>query len=91
MGKPWVSRLSDIEEKLVRKIMMRKDGASTNVSGQRRDEESGAFMWAVGCQVGSWTEGERTEASGKGTGSPSYEPLARSFPKVVIQFTGGTL
>jgi hypothetical protein len=59
---------------------------------QGRDKmKRGEFVWAVGCQVGNRTEGERTEACGKGTGSPSHEPLARSSSKVVIQFTGGNL
>jgi hypothetical protein len=59
---------------------------------QGRDKmKRGEFVWAVGCQVGSRMEGERREASGKGTRSSSHEPLALSLPKVVIQFTGGTL
>jgi len=46
---------------------------------------------AVGCQVGSRTAGARQEANGKGCRSSRHEPQAPSLPKVVIQFTGGTL
>jgi hypothetical protein len=40
--------------------------------GQRREEASGAMIvWAVGCQVGSRTEGERPAARGRDPRSPS--------------------
>jgi hypothetical protein len=38
MDKHWVGHLSDIEEKLVRKCMLRKYRVSTNISGQSGDE-----------------------------------------------------
>ena len=59
--------------------------------GDGMKERESMTVQAVGCQVGSRTEGERSEASGKGTRSSSYEPLAPNLPKAVIQFTGGTL
>jgi hypothetical protein len=84
-------RLSEIEEKLVRKGMLRKDEAWYN--GLREKTRGREWGVRVGSwmQVGSRTEGERLEASGKGTRSSSHEPLAPDRPKAVIQFTGGTI
>jgi hypothetical protein len=87
-----VARLSDIEEKLVREYTLRKDEAWHNgLKVETRGREWRMIVRAVGCQVGSRTEGERQEASGRGKRSSRYEPLAPILPKAVIQFTGGTL
>ena len=87
-----VGRLSDIEEKLVRKGTLRKDGARHKGLSQKREEESGARMVrAVGCHVGGLKEGARQVAKGKGTIplASSLEP--RACCEAVIQFTGGSL
>jgi len=49
------------------------------------------IVWAVGCQVGSRTEGEKQKVRGRKKRSSSHKPLASNRPKAVIQFTGGTL
>jgi hypothetical protein len=87
-----VGGLSDIEEKLVRKGTLRKDGVwHKGLRAETRRREWAMMVRAVGCQVGSRAEGERPEASGKGKRSSSLEPLATGRPKAVIQFTGGSL
>ena len=48
MGKHQVGYLSDIEEKLVRKGTLRKDGARHKGLRQKREEESGARMVRAG-------------------------------------------
>jgi hypothetical protein len=49
------------------------------------------IVWAVGCQVGSRTEGKKQEVRGKRKKSLGHKPPASDRPKAVIQFTGGTL